>query len=182
MRTGLIWARLYWGWFLVETTETLSRFQCLLNLSEILGKIWAGVMALTARNHTRIDMGSRSGRVWGMKLIKSILTVVEKMKGFPDKEITFPIDVILKKQRIISSIKLEIQNVVDIPSLITILSNNELSRFLLLARQEVSDYMTQEGGMEYWMNFYECGKFKLNYQRVPFKDMFNWKRTDMSVV
>ena len=69
-----------------------------------------------------------------MKLIKSILAVVEKMEGFPDKKITFSINVIFEKQRAVSSIKLKIQNVIDISSLIVIFSNNELLRFLLLIR------------------------------------------------
>ena len=46
-----------------QSNRNLSRFQCSLNLGEVLGKIWAGVMALTVRHHTRIDMGSRSSRV-----------------------------------------------------------------------------------------------------------------------
>ena len=69
-----------------------------------------------------------------MKFIKSILTVVEKMKGFPDKEITFLINIVFKKQRTVSFIKFEIQNTVDISSSIVIFSNNELLRFLLLTR------------------------------------------------
>ena len=84
-----------------------------------------------------------------MKLIKSILTVVEKMKGFPDREIIFLIDVVFEKQRTVSSIKLEIQNVIDISSLIAIFNNNELLRFLLLTRQGIDDYMTQKKGIEY---------------------------------
>ena len=84
-----------------------------------------------------------------MELIKSILAVVEEMKEFPDREITFSIDVVLEKWRTVLSIKLEIQDVVDISSLIAILSNNRLLRFLLLARQGVSGYVTQKGGMEY---------------------------------
>ena len=117
-----------------------------------------------------------------MKLIKSILTVVKKMKRFSDREITFPINVVLEKQRTVLFIKFEIQNTVNISSSIIILSNNRLLRFLLLVRQGVNDYMTQKEDMEYWMDFHECGKFKLNYQRVPFKDMFNWKKINMSVV
>ena len=117
-----------------------------------------------------------------MKLIKNILAVVEEMEGFPNKEITFPIDIVLEKQRIVLSIKLEIQNAVDISSLIAIFSNNRLSRFLPLARQGVSGYMAQERGMEYWMDFHGCGEFELNYQRVSFENMLNWKGTDMSVV
>ena len=42
--------------------------------------------------------------------------------------------------------------------------------------------MTQKRGMEYWMDFYEYGKFKLNYQRVSFENMLNQKRTDISVI
>ena len=84
-----------------------------------------------------------------MKLIKSILTVVEEMKGFSGREITFPINIVLEKQRTVSFIKLEIQDVVDIPSSITILSNNRLSRFLPLARQGVGGYMAQKRGIEY---------------------------------
>ena len=117
-----------------------------------------------------------------MKLIKSILAVVKEMKGFSDKEITFLIDVVFKKWRIVSSIKLEIQNAVDILNLIVILSNNRLLRFLLLTRQEIDDYMAQKEDMKYWMNFHECGEFELDYQRVPFKDMLNWKETDISGV
>ena len=169
----MIRARFCWEQFLIEATETLLRFQCLLNLGKILNKIWAEVVALTVRNCIRIDMRFRSSRVWGMKLIKSILTVVKKMKGFSDKEIIFLINVVLKKWRTVLFIKLEIQNVIDILSLIAILSNNGFLRFLLLTRQRVSGYVAQKGGIEYWMDFHECGKFELNYQRIPFEDMFN---------
>ena len=71
------------------------------------------------------------------------------MEGFSGREITFPVDVVLEKQRTVSFIKLEIQDTVDISSSIIILSNNRLSRFLLLIRQGVSDYIAQKGGMEY---------------------------------
>ena len=84
-----------------------------------------------------------------MKFIKSILTVVKEMKGFSDKEITFSIDVIFEKQRAVLSIKLEIQNMIDILSLIIILSNNRLLRFLLLIRQGIGGYITQEESIEY---------------------------------
>ena len=50
-------------WFLIKATETLLRFQCLLNLSEILSKIWTKVVTLTVRNYTRIDMKFKSGEV-----------------------------------------------------------------------------------------------------------------------
>ena len=178
----MIWARSCWGQFLVETTETLLRFQCLLNLSKVLGKIWAGVMALTTRDYTRIDIGFRSDKVWNVKLIKSILTVVKKMKEFPNREIIFLINVIFKKQRTVLFIKLEIQNVINILNSITILSNNKLLRFLLLTKQKINDYVTQKGSIKYWMNLYECEKFKLNYQRIPFKDTFNQKKKNISII
>ena len=69
-----------------------------------------------------------------MKFIKSILAVVKKMEGFPNREIIFLINVVFEKQRTVLSIKLEIQNVVDISSLIAILSNNRLLRFLSLIK------------------------------------------------
>ena len=71
------------------------------------------------------------------------------MKKFSDKEITFPINVVLEKQKTVLSIKLEIQNIVNISSPITILSNHRLSRFLPLTRQGVSSYMAQKKGIEY---------------------------------
>ena len=157
-------------------TEILLRFQCSLNLNEVLDKIWAEVMALTVRNCIRIDIGFRSSRVWDIELIKNILTVMKEMKRFLDREITFPINVIFKKWKTILSIKLGIQDTVDISSLIIILSNNRLLRFLSLARQEISDYVTQKEDMKYWIDFHKCGKFKLNYQRVSFKDMLNQKK------
>ena len=111
MGTELIWTRSCWGGSSLKQqkpcwgfTEILLRFQCSLNLGKVLGKIWAGVMALTARNHTRIDIGSKSSKIWDVELIKSILTVVKEMKGFSDREITFLINVILEKQRTVSSI------------------------------------------------------------------------------
>ena len=84
-----------------------------------------------------------------MKFIKSILVVVEEMEEFSGKEITFSINIIFEKWRTVLSIKLEIQNAVDISSLIIILSNNGLLRFLLLVRQEIGDYMAQKGGIKY---------------------------------
>ena len=84
-----------------------------------------------------------------MELIKSILTVVKEMEGFSGREITFPINVVFEKWGTVLSIELGIQDAVDIPSPITILSNNRLLRFLPLARQGIGSYMAQEEGMEY---------------------------------
>ena len=69
-----------------------------------------------------------------MKLIKSILAIVKKMKGFSNREIIFSIDVVFEKQRTVLFIKLKIQNTVDISNLIVIFNNNRLLRFLLLIR------------------------------------------------
>ena len=73
---------------------------------------------------------------------------MKEMEGFSDKEITFLINVIFKKQKTVLSIKFKIQNTVDISSSITILSNNKLLRFLLLIRQGVRHYMTQKREMK----------------------------------
>ena len=57
-------------WFLIKATETLLRFhRNLVKISVLtesgqgLGKIWAGVIALTARDHTRIDIEFRSSEI-----------------------------------------------------------------------------------------------------------------------
>ena len=98
-----------------------------------------------------------------MKFIKSILTVVKEMKEFSNKKIIFLINVIFEKWKTVLFIKFEIQNAVDILSLIIIFSNNELLKFLLLTKQKVSDYIIQKENMKYWINFYKYRKFKLNY-------------------
>ena len=54
-------------------------------------------MTITVRNCTRIDMRFKSDRVEDMKLIKSILTVMKKIKEFSNRKIIFSINVILKK-------------------------------------------------------------------------------------
>ena len=127
MRTEIIWAKSFWN---------LTEF------GQGLGKVWAGVVVLIVRNYTRIDIRFRSSEVWSVKFIKSILTVVKEMKRFLDKEIIFSINVVLKKWRTVLFIKLGIQNMVDISSLIIILSNNRLVRFLSLIRQGINSYMT----------------------------------------
>ena len=124
-----------------QNNRNLVKILILTESEQGLSKIWTEVVTLTVRNCTRIDMGSRSDEIWSIKLIKSILTVVKEMKRFSNREIIFLINVIFKKWRTVLFIKFEIQNVIDISSLIIILSNNGFSRFLLLIRQEVSDYM-----------------------------------------
>ena len=86
-------------------------------------------------------MRFKSNKIWDVKFIKSILAVVKEMKGFSDKKITFSINIIFEKQRTVLSIKFEIQNAIDISSLIIIFNNNKLLRFLLLIRQEVGSYI-----------------------------------------
>ena len=94
-------------------------------------------------------MGFRNSRVWDIKFIKSILAVVKKMKEFSNKEIIFLINIVFEKQKIVLSIKLEIQNTVDISNLIIIFNNNELLKFLPLIKQEIDDYITQKGNIKY---------------------------------
>ena len=125
-------------WFLVKVTKFLLRFYenfvkilILTEFEQNLSKIWTEVVTLTVRNCTKIDIRFRSDEIWDMKLIKSILTVMKKMKRFSDKKIIFSINVILEKWKTVLFIKFEIQNVIDISSLIAILSNNRFLRFLL---------------------------------------------------
>ena len=53
---------------------------------------------MTARNHTWCDMRSDSGRVQSVKLIKSFLTIVNEVKRFSSRKISFPIDIIFEKR------------------------------------------------------------------------------------
>ena len=128
-------------WFLIKTTKTLLRFHenfvKVLMLTEFewsLDKIWTEIITLTVRNYIRIDMRFRNSEIWNVKFIKSILAVMKKMERFSDREITFLINVIFKKQKTVSFINFKIQNVIDILNLIVIFSNNRLLRFLLLIR------------------------------------------------
>ena len=79
-------------------------------------------------------MRSGSGRVQSVELIKSFLTIVNKVERFSSRKISFPIDIIFEEWRTISPIKFEVQNTIDIPSLFAILSYDRFARFLTLAR------------------------------------------------
>ena len=69
-----------------------------------------------------------------MKLIKSFLTIVNKVERFSSRKISFPIDIIFEKRQTISPIEFEVQNTIDIPSSFAILSYDRFMRFLTLAR------------------------------------------------
>ena len=69
-----------------------------------------------------------------MKLIKSFLTIVNKVERFLSKKISFPIDIILKKRQTILPIKFRVQNTIDISSSFVILSYDWFVRFLTLTR------------------------------------------------
>ena len=79
-------------------------------------------------------MRSDSGRVQSVKLIKSFLTIVNKVKRFSSKKISFSINIIFEERQTISPIEFKVQNTIDIPSSFTILSYDWFARFLTLAR------------------------------------------------
>ena len=79
-------------------------------------------------------MRSGSSRVQSVELIKSFLTIVNKVERFPSRKISFSIDIIFEERRTISPIEFEVQNTIDIPSSFAILSYDRFARFLTLAR------------------------------------------------
>ena len=89
---------------------------------------------MTMRNRTWCDMKFSSGRVQSVKLIKSFLTIVNKVERFSSRKISFSINIIFKERQTISPIKFKVQNTIDIPSSFAILSYDRFVRFLTLAR------------------------------------------------
>ena len=89
---------------------------------------------MTTRNCTWCDMRFSSGRVQSVKLIKSFLTIVNKVERFSSKKISFSIDIIFEERQTILPIKFRIQNTIDISSSFAILSYDRFVRFLTLAR------------------------------------------------
>ena len=75
-----------------------------------------------------------SGRVQSVKLIKSFLTIVNEVERFSSRKISFSINIIFEERQTISPIKFEVQNMIDISSLFTILSYDQFMRFLTLVR------------------------------------------------
>ena len=69
-----------------------------------------------------------------MELIKSFLTIVNKVERFSSRKISFPIDIIFEERRTILPIEFRIQNMIDILSSFAILSYDRFVRFLTLAR------------------------------------------------
>ena len=69
-----------------------------------------------------------------MKLIKSFLTIVNEVKRFSSRKISFLIDIIFEEWQTISPIEFEVQNTIDISSSFVILSYDRFVRFLTLAR------------------------------------------------
>ena len=69
-----------------------------------------------------------------MELIKSFLTIVNKVERFSSKKISFSIDIIFEERQTILPIKFRIQNTIDISSSFAILSYDRFVRFLTLAR------------------------------------------------
>ena len=69
-----------------------------------------------------------------MKLIKSFLTIVNKVERFSSRKISFPINIIFEERQTISPIEFEVQNMIDISSSFAILSYDQFARFLMLAR------------------------------------------------
>ena len=53
---------------------------------------------MATRNRTWCDIRSGSSRVQSVELIKSFLTIVNKVERFSSRKISFPIDIIFEER------------------------------------------------------------------------------------
>ena len=60
------------------------------------------------------------------------------------------------------SIHLEVEYSGNIPDSLTVLSDDEFLRFLMLARERVSSHMAQKGDVKHRMNLHGFRKLQLN--------------------
>ena len=66
------------------------------------------IIALTTRYNAKSNVRFKTSEINDMKIIYNFLTIVDKIKGFPNWIVLFLIDIILEKNRSIASIKLEV--------------------------------------------------------------------------
>ncbi len=72
----------------------------------------------------------------------------------------FPIDIVLEQRMNVASILLGIQISLDLPGSLIVLGDNRFARSLCWPGKRSVD-VTQQDGMEDWVNLHECEKFKL---------------------
>lgn len=136
---------------------------------------------MTARNETRKNVRTCGSRIGGVVIIEGLLTIVDQMKWFPCWEMAFPIHIVFDEWRGVTTVKLGVEDGIDIPGALAILGDDGRVRFLTLARQGVVSRMAEEAGVEDGMNFHGFGEFKFDDQGV-LKHPFNWKGSHIVIV
>ena len=100
------------------------------------------VIALTTRYNAENDVRFKTNEIDDMKIIYDFLTVVDEIEKFSSWIVLFSIDIILEKNRNITSIELEVQNAIDISSSFIIFDDHELAKCLNLIKQKIDNYIT----------------------------------------
>ena len=118
--------------------------------------------ALTFWNFARYDMRIDDLKTRNMIFVKSLLTIIKKIKWFSRKKMIFSIHVVLKKRRLATTIEFEIENNVDVSSTFIVNDDNEFSRNLILIKQRIDNCIIQKIDMKDEMNLYKNKKLELD--------------------
>jgi len=91
-----------------------------------------------------------------------LLTIVQKIKRFSNKEIIFLVDIVLKQKRAKTSITFEVQNAINILRFFVIFNNNRFTRFLTLFRQRIDTNIIDKNSIKDEINFYKRKKLEFD--------------------
>jgi len=84
-----------------------------------------------------------------------LLTIVQKIKKNLNREIIFLVDVVLKQNKVKTSITFKIQNAINILKFFVIFDNNRFTRFLTLFKQRIDSNVTNKSSIKDKINFYK---------------------------
>ena len=100
------------------------------------------VIVLTTRYNTKNNVKFKTNKIDNIKIIYNFLIIVNEIKKFSNWIVFFSIDIILKKNRNITSIEFKVQNAIDILNSFIIFDNYKLAKCLNLIKQKIDNYIT----------------------------------------
>jgi len=83
-----------------------------------------------------------------------LLTIVQKIKKFLNREIIFLVNIVLEQNKVKTSIIFKIQNTINILRFFAIFNNNRFTRFLILFRQRINSNIVNKNSIKDKINFY----------------------------
>ena len=84
-----------------------------------------------------------------------MLTIVQKIKKFLNREIIFLVNIVLEQNKVKTSIIFKIQNTINILRFFAIFNNNRFTRFLTLFRQRIDNNITNKSSIKDKINVYK---------------------------